>query len=90
MELLCREAAMKPVRRLMTKLEQISLPPPQATNGRLKQQVRGVITEPAVNVESLLRSDPVTQDDILETLKSTKRSSDGNMERYEVNMIYFW
>lgn len=75
---------MKPVRRLMEKLTLISLPPPQhGSAGRLKtnSSTRSVITEPAVNVESLLRSDPVSQEDINNALLSTKRSSDGNMER---------
>ncbi len=80
MELLCREAAMRPVRRLMSKLEQIALPPPvQAAGGKASR--RAVITEPSVNVESLLRADPVTQEDVLRALDSTKRSSDGNMDR---------
>lgn len=86
MELLCREAAMRPVRRLMTKLEQISLPPPatqtQVSGIRPSRVSRAVITEPAVNVESLLRSDPVSQDDIMKALETTKRSSDGTMDRY--------
>lgn len=85
MELLCREAAMRPVRRLMTKLEQISLPPPasqaQASGSRPPRVSRAVITEPAVNVESLLRSDPVSQDDLMKALETTKRSSDGTMDR---------
>lgn len=87
-ELLCREAAMRPVRRLMTKLAEISLPPPQqqpATGSRPQKGAafRGAIMEPAVNVESLLRSDPVSSDDIAQALLTTKRSSDGNMSKYD-------
>ncbi len=86
MELLCREAAMRPVRRLMNKLQEIALPPPQlqSAGSNLKSRpgvARGVITEPSVNVESLLRSDPVSQDDLLQALNTTKRSSDGNMDK---------
>ena len=87
-ELLCREAAMRPVRRLVTKLSEISLPPPQQAQQGKQRSVsssvssRVVITEPAVNVESLLRSDPVSIDDVEQALLTTKRSSDGSMERY--------
>lgn len=84
-ELLCREAAMRPVRRLMSKLAEISLPPPQQQqSNKIRGNVafKGAITEPAVNVESLLRSDPVSGDDIDQALMTTKRSSDGNMVKY--------
>ncbi|CAN0359965.1 unnamed protein product, partial [Ectocarpus fasciculatus] len=86
-ELLCREAAMRPVRRLMAKLSEISLPPPQqAQSGKQRTTAssnsRVVITEPAVNVESLLRSDPVSTNDVEQALLTTKRSSDGSMGRY--------
>lgn len=81
-ELLCREAAMRPVRRLMTKLEEISLPPQHLGLRPKAGMFKGAITEPAVNVESLLRSDPVSADDIDKALLTTKRSSDGNMVKY--------
>ena len=84
-ELLCREAAMRPVRRLMSKLSEISLPPPQhvGTKSRGGAFRAGAITEPAVNVESLLRSDPVSKEDVEQALLTTKRSSDGNMVKYD-------
>ena len=83
-ELLCREAAMRPVRRLMKKLSEISLPPPQHQNAsKPKNSIfKGSISEPAVNVESLLRADLVSRDDMIESLRTTKRSSDGNMAKY--------
>lgn len=95
MELLCREAAMRPVRRLMTKLEELSVAGGSSGGGGNnassgssvskppRSRVRiAQITEPAVNVEALLRGDPVTQDDLLTALGNTKRSSDGNMDKY--------
>lgn len=93
MELLCREAAMRPVRRLMTKLEDLSVastatsggsaPGSSASTKPPRSRVRiAQITEPAVNVEALLRGDPVNQEDILTALANTKRSSDGNMDKY--------
>jgi SpoVK/Ycf46/Vps4 family AAA+-type ATPase len=92
MELLCREAAMRPVRRLMTKLDELSTSAggtggiasagnPSSKVPRSRVRI-AQITEPAVNVEALLRGDPVTQEDLLTALGNTKRSSDGNMDKY--------
>jgi katanin p60 ATPase-containing subunit A1 len=91
MELLCREAAMRPVRRLMAKLSEIALPPPAAGGSGGARQQRGAggggfrpaVTEPAVNVESLLRADPVSVDDIAQACTTTKKSSDGSMAKYD-------
>jgi katanin p60 ATPase-containing subunit A1 len=78
LELLSREAAMKPVRRLMDKISTLSTPsavgagmpaPPQRGSGGL-------------DAESMLSSDPVAAADMLGALESTKPSSDGNYERY--------
>ncbi len=99
LELVCREAAMKPVRRLMEKittLENLPPSPEQAQkNGsstaiRSKLSGRGVLggfgitsSVTAEEVDSLLKSDPISNDDILASLESTRPSSDGNMLKYE-------
>jgi len=96
-ELLCREAAMMPVRRLMQKLAQIDInggliPDPPSKNGapsgRMNQYtavVKDTITQvsAAHDVDILLKEDAVTFQDIINALQKTRPSSDGNMTKYE-------
>jgi katanin p60 ATPase-containing subunit A1 len=97
MELLCREAAMKPVRRLMQKLQ--DLPPPQpataaprgAAGGGSRARVAaagggggGGGPCSAEVAAQMLREDPVSLEDFTEAHSSTKSSSDqAVMGRYE-------
>ena len=96
-ELLCREAAMMPVRRLMQKLAQIDLnggliPDPPSKTGippnRTNQYtviVKDAITQVNAthDVDILLKEDAVTGNDIMTALNKTRPSSDGNMTKYE-------
>lgn len=88
-ELLCREAAMRPVRRLMTKLTELekSTPAPPPVNGYVRSNAaayRALNTKAeAIDIDSLLRSDPVSAADVLAALQTTKPSSDGKMDKYE-------
>lgn len=83
-ELLCREAAMKPVRRLMIKLSQLedvnAVPlPPNPRNSRTSLR-----STESVDISSMLKSDPVTLDDIISALESTKSSSsNAEFSKYE-------
>eukprot|EP01035_Chromulina_nebulosa_P019834 gene19834-25782_t len=95
-ELLCREAAMMPVRRLMIKINaldenKLTIEPPQppVTNKSLNTN-RNIISKVSISSSSLtidpdtlIKSDPVTMDDILNALDTTRPSSDGNMMKYE-------
>jgi katanin p60 ATPase-containing subunit A1 len=97
MELLCREAAMKPVRRLMQKLQDMpdQSPPPPANGaargggggGRGRAAASsggsggGGVAEHAV--QTMLREDPVTLSDFVEAFTTTKSSSEQSvMSRY--------
>jgi katanin p60 ATPase-containing subunit A1 len=71
MELVCREAAMQPVRRLVSSLRRLD--PGQNHDANSKRHV---------DVEALLRGDPVSKQDLEEALIRTRMSSDGNIERY--------
>ena len=99
-ELLCREAAMMPVRRLMQKLTMLELSnnglipdPPSKNNGILSSrnhQHNTVIVKEAItqinavhDVDTLLKEDTVTAQDINIALQKTRPSSDGNMTKYE-------
>jgi katanin p60 ATPase-containing subunit A1 len=83
-ELLCREAAMKPVRRLMIRLSQLeavnSVPlPPNPRNSRTSLRCTD-----SVDISSMLKADPVSLDDIISALESTKSSSsNAEFSRYE-------
>lgn len=96
-ELVCREAAMIPVRRLMNRIQQLeqttSIPDPPPKNGissnrssnvqknlLIHQQQQQHIS--ASEVDSLLKSDPVTSKDVAAALETTKASSQGNMDKY--------
>lgn len=93
LELLCREAAMMPVRRLMVKLKSLGETgtTPDAPNSQQTGQgrrgpyagggVRGL--PPAPDVDALIKADPVTMADILLALESTRPSFDGNIARYQ-------
>ena len=84
-ELLCREAAMKPVRRLMTRLQGVDLSPSTSsvsapatmTGSKAKMTVGGV-----ADAQVLLSQDPVSMEDVTTALASTKPSSDGNVDKY--------
>ena len=78
-ELLSREAAMKPVRRLMTRLQsqlasEASKPPPRRYGGKGSKSNVGVVQE---DIEAELRNDPVTVQDVAEAWETTKPSSNG-------------
>jgi katanin p60 ATPase-containing subunit A1 len=106
-ELVCREAAMKPVRRLMARLQSLGADgllqtprPPSDGAARSGEQAGGGKTagsgkthslgvhlrqSPSVSpeeVDALLKSDPVTAEDMLAALATTRPSSDGNMNKY--------
>jgi katanin p60 ATPase-containing subunit A1 len=93
LELLCREAAMMPVRRLMSQLQQLDMTagasagaipdPPPSKHGRNIKGGYGGASVPPVDVQALLLADPVTDIDIGAALASTRPSSDGKMTKYE-------
>jgi len=99
-ELVCREAAMIPVRRLMQRLtlldraDAIPDPPPKASGGGNgngnsgRPAPRGGIAAhqvSAADVDALLKADPITNGDIIAALETTKPSSSGgSMEKYQV------
>lgn len=81
LELLCREAAMRPVRRLMVKLQETpQSAAPVHTNVNVVKGVK-MLKQAAEDVEALLRSDPVNLADLLAALETTKPSLEGNFER---------
>lgn len=87
-ELLCRESAMRPVRRLMTKLQSIPehpLPTPPTDGAGSVGVVKNVqlLKQAADDVESLLKSDPVLHADLVAAVGITKPSSDGKIAKYE-------
>ena len=92
-ELVCRESAMMPVRRLMKKIDELDRQEPGAPSraGQLPHQPqRGMKIARPGDVEALLRADPVSQDDIAAALRTTKPSSDGNILRYKnLKLKYF-
>mmetsp|Transcript_18522 Transcript_18522/g.34598 ORF Transcript_18522/g.34598 Transcript_18522/m.34598 type:complete len:509 (+) Transcript_18522:136-1662(+) len=88
MELLCREAAMKPVRRLMQKLKDLPPEPVQAApkgglRGRVASSTSGGPCSADVAAQ-MLRDDPVSLDDFVEAYSSTRSSSHKSvMGKYE-------
>jgi SpoVK/Ycf46/Vps4 family AAA+-type ATPase len=105
-ELVCRESAMMPVRRLMQRIDELDnnnnpfFPAAECTASststrnmtsaiqQQNQQSKGSIPPKTIgppprsaDIESLLRADPVTHNDILAALRTTKPSSDGNIVR---------
>ena len=78
LELLCREAAMRPVRRLMSKLATIDTNNNSKTNDN-KYLSNSVST---ADVTSMLKKDPITEDDLHQALSTTRPSNDGNMNKY--------
>lgn len=77
---------MKPVRRLMQQLQSIDLAaaplPPQPPNPKQKQSIGVVRKGEQIDINSMLKSDPVTFDDIVSALQTTKSSSsEGNMTK---------
>mmetsp|Transcript_16336 Transcript_16336/g.24620 ORF Transcript_16336/g.24620 Transcript_16336/m.24620 type:complete len:519 (+) Transcript_16336:59-1615(+) len=89
LELLCREAAMKPVRRLMERLKSIpeeSLPaPPRAVRGhKARVDLSNNSAEANMNIDAMLKADPVAAIDVREALESTKPASDLSLQtKYE-------
>lgn len=88
-ELLCRESAMKPVRRLMdqlSKLDVSSLPPQPPANQQNSYSSlrRSGSVDSSVDIQGMLKADPVTSDDIASALETTKSSSiAGQSKKYE-------
>ena len=90
---MCREAAMMPVRRLIQKVQAIDLAEQQqaisnsnmrnSNNGRHVNGNRGIGIYGTVDADALIKSDPVSMEDLLLALNTTKPSSDGNMKLYE-------
>jgi SpoVK/Ycf46/Vps4 family AAA+-type ATPase len=81
-ELLCREAAMMPVRRLMAKLKALPTEPSDGSSRRgpyAGSGVRSLVSVP--DVDALIKSDNVTNADILLALETTRPSFDGNIAR---------
>lgn len=84
-ELLCREAAMKPVRRLMDRLRNVpeeSLPThPRGTalhvargNASAKAGLHATI-DASSSIDAMLKADPVSVEDCAEALQTTKPAS---------------
>ena len=87
-ELLCRESAMRPVRRLMTQLQSIPehplpIPIPPTNNNISNNNIKNIklLKQAADDVDVLLKSDPVTQEDMLISITITKPSSDGKLQK---------
>lgn len=81
-ELVCREAAMKPVRRLVARLAALpeDLPPPEGALARQRAPEKEKGAEVAAR---MLREDPVSVEDLEEAFRSTRSSSEKSvMERY--------
>jgi hypothetical protein len=92
---------MRPVRRLMSKLQAlpdhplpmptppVGVAPTNANNSN--GAVKGVklLKQAADDVESLLKSDPVTIEDIIAAVAITKPSSDGKLLKYGI-FITMW
>jgi katanin p60 ATPase-containing subunit A1 len=91
LELVCRETAMMPVRRLISRIDSVEQPlpdPPNKTGGAKKAssssgKVTGnvMINTTQIEIDNLLKNDPVTKEDILAALHSTKPSSDGKISK---------
>lgn len=84
-ELVCREAAMMPVRRLMTKITsnipEIPLPPSGSSKTCSNRGRYTLIANSSVSnseVDGLLKQDPVTIFDVTNALETTKPSSDNS------------
>ena len=94
LELLCREAAMKPVRRLMERIQSADninsaqQSSSSAARSNNKQQSKSrysmQVNEVGSNIDQLLRCDPVTTQDLQEALATTKPASDQALQtKYE-------
>ena len=89
-ELVCREAAMMPVRRLITKITsnvpEIPLPPTGSSKASSNRCRYTLIANSSVSnseIDGLLKQDPVTLVDVTNALETTKPSSDtSKMGRY--------
>lgn len=101
LELVCRESAMMPVRRLICKIDQIGaegsgdsfgalnrIPDPPAPTGvRGNPSIKKTTLPPKnlaatqLEIDALLKTDPVTTADLLNALNSTKPSSDGKISK---------
>lgn len=88
-ELVCREAAMRPVRRLMDKLNELeknNQPEPSQGNNR-SAAPRPWRPSPTISheeVDALLKSDAVSVEDLEAALETTKPSSrESNMNKYQ-------
>lgn len=93
-ELICREAAMMPVRRLIQKVlaaETAAESQAQTRRGPGTGKApgakvgsgMGVGVYGTVDADALIKSDPVSNEDLLLALTTTKPSSDGKMAQYE-------
>lgn len=90
-ELICRESAMMPVRRLIEKVNLLDveyetfLAAQQGVRdpGMKKSGIGGMKSVATVDADALIKSDPVTMEDISNALATTRPSSDGNMKMYE-------
>ncbi len=79
---------MRPVRRLMTRLQDLPEQPPIPPSGKTPKTsgnavIKGVklLKQAAEDMELLLKSDPVMHADVLSALETTKPSSDGRLGR---------
>eukprot|EP00616_Rhizochromulina_sp_CCMP1243_P000478 CAMPEP_0118986538 /NCGR_PEP_ID=MMETSP1173-20130426/42330_1 /TAXON_ID=1034831 /ORGANISM="Rhizochromulina marina cf, Strain CCMP1243" /LENGTH=552 /DNA_ID=CAMNT_0006937327 /DNA_START=49 /DNA_END=1707 /DNA_ORIENTATION=- len=87
-KLLCKEACMKPLRRILGKLESLDeqrraareAPPPAAASRSLRPPQAPVISQEEIQVE--IRRDPVTSDDIQEALETTRPSAQKYTDKY--------
>ena len=86
LELVCREAAMMPVRRLLTKLQTLQQTPEPAaklSSAQPPRSLRSKFTNEKLDVDSILKADSVSEDDVALALETTKPSSGRTMGRYE-------
>ena len=80
---------MKPVRRLMKRLSELDVDTPPIARGSVRASgaLRAALPPEPPDVDGLLRGDPVTMNDVLAALQTTKPSSDGNMAKYVTCII---
>jgi katanin p60 ATPase-containing subunit A1 len=85
LELVCREAAMMPVRRLLNKLHDLQNTQGESnrTSIALPRTLRSKFSNERVDVDSVLKADSVSAEDLSQALDSTKPSSGGSISRYQ-------
>lgn len=98
-ELLCREAAMKPVRRLMERLRNVpdeQLPghprgtAMHAARGGISRTGSGGAVDVNASIDAMLKADVVSSEDCMEALQTTKpASSTSQHERWDYFQLQY-